>query len=150
MGADRPRTRRDLLRVSGLAVPGVLGAGCTGFSRTTDDIPTITPAPVPTSTPPPTNSPLPANTVLVGPEERFAFEPAVLEIEAGTTVRWVWDSDIHNIAVGEQPAEADWDGAEPIRDEGFTYEHTFSVAGRYEYWCEPHKSLGAEGSVIVR
>lgn len=88
-------------------------------------------------------------TVTVGPIGELIFDPEAVRISTGTTVTWVWDSDNHNIVVGGQPPEADWEGHEPIEKEGFTYTHTFTVAGLFEYWCQPHQSAGMEGTIIV-
>ena len=50
-------------------------------------------------------------TVTVGPDGEPVFEPQVLEIEPGTTVRFEWDSGGHNLAVVGQPDEEDMIGA---------------------------------------
>lgn len=88
-------------------------------------------------------------TVTIGPDGDLRFDPAALRISTGTTVTWVWDTDNHNIVVGKQPPEANWEGHERIEYEGFTYTHTFTVAGRYEYWCQPHQDLGREWTILV-
>lgn len=79
----------------------------------------------------------------------FTFEPETLEIEPGTTVRFVWETSTHNIVVESQPDEADWPGHEDIEDAGFEYEFTFEVEGTYEYFCRPHLSQGMEGTIVV-
>ncbi|WP_323192038.1 plastocyanin/azurin family copper-binding protein [Halostella sp. PRR32] len=77
------------------------------------------------------------------------FDPAELYIQPGTTVVFEWTSDGHNILVDDQPADANWEGHEPIENEGFTYEHTFEVMGEYAYFCKPHASLGMEATITV-
>jgi plastocyanin len=95
----------------------------------------------------------PTQEVVVGPGGRLVFEPDELEITPGTTVRWVWDSNNHNIVVDEQPEGAGWEGTEggpgTTYDTGHTYTHTFETTGTYEYACEPHRSAGMLGTVIV-
>jgi plastocyanin len=77
------------------------------------------------------------------------FDPAELFIAPGTTVTFEWTSDGHNIVVDSQPDDANWEGHEPIENEGFTHEHTFEALGDYEYYCAPHQSLGMEGTITV-
>lgn len=91
-------------------------------------------------------------TVKVGPNGDFVFTPGTnepLAITPGTTVKFVWESDTHNIVVESQPEEANWEGHETIEDTGFEYEHTFEVKGTYEYFCQPHKSAGMTGTIEV-
>lgn len=72
-----------------------------------------------------------------------------LYITPGTTVKFVWKSGGHNIHVDSQPAAADWNGHEPLEGPGFVYKHTFTVKGRYHFWCVPHADLGMVGDIIV-
>lgn len=144
-----PRSRRDLLQISGATLSVALLSGCMNLDGSSENPPTATPAPVPSLEPTSTTSPVPANTVLVGPGDKFGFVPEELRIETGTTVTWVWETGVHNILVSYQPDEANWDGHIAIEEEGFTYEHTFSVAGRYRYRCEPHEQFEAYGTIVV-
>jgi len=82
----------------------------------------------------------------------YAFNPGTdnpLEIKPGTTVKFVWKTGGHNIVVTKQPDGADWQGHEPIEDQGFTYTHTFTVKGEYDFHCQPHKSLGMVATMKV-
>lgn len=127
---------------------------------------TRTPAPTPPSvqwTPSPAPTPTPIDftdvrgqrevTVAVAPDGEFSFEPAALRLSAGTEVTWVWQSDGHNITVGERPPAATWQGTprspDKVYDEGYSYTHTFTVRGRYEYWCYPHQSPADGGTILV-
>ncbi len=96
----------------------------------------------------------PTQEVTVGPGGDLVFEPAELTIAPGTTVRWVWDSDNHNVVRSSQPEGADWDGTEGGDSEtyntGHEYSHTFTVEGTYEYYCTPHRSAGMVGSITVQ
>jgi plastocyanin len=91
-------------------------------------------------------------TVEVGPNDEFAFEPGTdepLRVEAGATVEFVWRSGPHNVVVDSQPDGADWQGHESTEAEGFSVAFTFETPGRYEYFCEPHRSLGMVGALVV-
>jgi plastocyanin len=77
------------------------------------------------------------------------FDPDEVTVPTETTVTWEWASPSHNIAVDSQPDGAEWEGHTSIEDEGFTDEHTFTVAGQYDYHCDPHQSLGMTGTVHV-
>lgn len=82
----------------------------------------------------------------------FAFEPGTespLTIPPGTTVQFVWETDSHNIVVETQPDDAEWEGHEPVENSGFETEHTFDVEGEYDFFCQPHKGLGMEGTIVV-
>lgn len=91
-------------------------------------------------------------TVEVGPDARYVFSPGtetLLHVPPGTTVRFAWRSDNHNVVVENQPSAADWSGHEPIEHTGFSFEHTFDVPGSYEFFCRPHRSMGMTGTIIV-
>ncbi len=82
----------------------------------------------------------------------YAYVPGTdqpLEIEPGTTVRFVWITDTHNIAITSAPEDSDWEGVPDVHDAGFEHEHTFTVEGTYEFECTPHVGLGMIGSIIV-
>jgi plastocyanin len=103
-----------------------------------------------TTTPTATETRTPrAGTVDVDVGPGFFFRPAAVRVRTGTTVRWVWRSDGHNVAVDVRPDESSWRGMTTIADEGFTYEFTFSVPGTYRYVCEPHVRQGMAGRVTV-
>lgn len=105
------------------------------------------------STPTAAATPTAGQTVVVGPDGDFAFSPSSFEVAAGETVVWTWDSSNHNVRPSAQPDDADWSGTPgtdgSTYDEGYTYAHTFEVAGAYEYYCAPHRSLGMTGSFEV-
>ncbi|MFC7226254.1 plastocyanin/azurin family copper-binding protein [Salinirubellus salinus] len=91
--------------------------------------------------------------VIVGPGGSLVFEPAELYVKPGTTVNFVWESDLHNIVVESQPEGANWEGTEggaaDTYDTGHEYSFTFETTGTYEYYCAPHRSSGMVGTVIV-
>jgi halocyanin-like protein len=91
-------------------------------------------------------------TVTVGADGNngtFAYAPPAVKISPGTTVLFEWVSDTHNVVVESQPDGADWSGHEPIEDTGFSFESTFETKGIYTYFCQPHKSLGMKGAIVV-
>jgi len=142
---------------------GVL-AGCTG-SSTGDggSSPTDTATPTPTATE--TETATPESTVVdvaVGPEKRLRYEPESVEISVGDTVRWTAKSPGHNVTSKPGASEKcqNPSGAEPfasyegdshfaIMEVGATYEHTFTVPGKYVYVCAPHAGQGMVGDITV-
>jgi arsenite oxidase small subunit len=79
----------------------------------------------------------------------FAFAPPAVRVSSGTTVTFEWVSNTHNVMVESRPADAGWEGHEPIEDDGFSFSHTFETAGTYTYYCQPHRSMGMKGAVVV-
>lgn len=85
-------------------------------------------------------------TVKVGTEGNSganAFAPAAIEISPGTTVTWEWVNGYHNIV----DKNGQFTSGEP--EQNATFEHTFETAGTVLYYCEPHRSMGMKGAVIV-
>ncbi|MFB6159873.1 MAG: halocyanin domain-containing protein [Haloferacaceae archaeon] len=79
----------------------------------------------------------------------FAFAPAAVRVDPGTTVVFEWVSNSHNVLPESQPEGAGWEGHSPIENQGFSYEHTFETEGLYKYYCQPHLSLGMKGAIVV-
>jgi plastocyanin len=78
-----------------------------------------------------------------------AFDPPALTIKANQTVRWVWIAGNHNVVSG---ASCTADGkftSGSIEGVPATFEHTFTAAGSFPYFCDPHCSLGMAGTVTV-
>ncbi|PSP59195.1 hypothetical protein BRC72_02410 [Halobacteriales archaeon QH_7_66_36] len=76
--------------------------------------------------------------------EPYIFDGATespLYVKSGTTVKFDWVSDGHNIHVDSQPEKATSKGVEKIHDTGFTHTHTFDVNGEYHFWCVPRDIL---------
>jgi plastocyanin len=93
-------------------------------------------------------------TVDVGSEsDDLVFTPGTSEplyITPGTTVEFVWKGSLpHNIVVDAQPSGASWGGHDPLETAPFTYSHTFETTGTYEYYCQPHRSQGMVGTIVV-
>ncbi|WP_276300836.1 plastocyanin/azurin family copper-binding protein [Halorussus lipolyticus] len=96
----------------------------------------------------------PTKEVIVGPGGSLVFEPAEITIAPGTTVKFVWESDNHNVVPDGQPDGANWEGTEggasKTYDTGYEYSYTFETTGTYEYFCQPHKTAGMVGSITVQ
>ncbi len=95
-------------------------------------------------------------TVTVG-EGGATFSPDMVIIPIGSSVRWVWAAGEHTVTSGV-PGNPDGlfcspddqnCSANPTSVAGSVYEHTFTVAGDYAYYCRPHGSFGMTGTVIV-
>jgi plastocyanin len=122
-------------------------------TETPTDTETPTATPTPTGTPTATPEPV-AQVVEVGPEgSQFSFAPESFEVAAGETVRWVWRSGGHNVRVDSAPGDSDWEGTPGGSGEtyssGNTHEHTFTVPGEYDYYCNPHRGVGMTASFTV-
>jgi halocyanin-like protein len=84
-------------------------------------------------------------TVEVGPKQNeYVFVPAAIEVSPGTTVTWEWIGEgTHNVVgSGEQ-----FKSGPP--ESGAIFEHTFETAGTFYYYCDPHRSMGMKGVIIV-
>jgi len=87
--------------------------------------------------------------VAVGSEANggyFGFDPAAVRVSSGTTVVWEWTGEggSHNVVDEGGSFSSD------LTDEsGHTFSQTFDSAGTVKYYCEPHKSLGMKGVVVV-
>jgi plastocyanin len=72
----------------------------------------------------------------------FNYEPADLEVEAGTTVTFTnEDGFAHTVTAKDKSFDSG------NLDEGATFEHTFDEPGTYAYLCAIHNSM--TGTVTV-
>ncbi len=88
-------------------------------------------------------------TVDVGVEANggnFGFGPVAIHVDNGATVVWEWTGEggSHNVVSEDGAFESDLTG-----EGGFTFEYTFEEDGVYNYFCQPHKSVGMKASVVV-
>ena len=76
----------------------------------------------------------------------FAFGPAAVRVDPGTTVVWEWTGEggAHNVAAEDGAYESDL-----VSDAGHTFELPFESEGVSTYACVPHKAMGMKGAVIV-
>ena len=130
--ADESVSRRGFLRAGvGAAAAGVAATGSAAASSGEGDS---------------SGGP---KTIEVGPGGDLTFAPAKAYVKPGTTVKWVWKSNGHNVEPKSMPSGVDWTGHQQIVGSGTTYEHTFETKGTYDYVCTPHANMGMTGQVIV-
>ncbi len=86
----------------------------------------------------------------------FKFSPGAVLVDPGATVVWEWTGQggSHNVIheTGTEFASAGeqlFSSGDPVGGSGTTFEHAFSDAGAYQYFCDPHKSLDMKGVVAV-
>ncbi len=94
------------------------------------------------------------------------FEPEVLTVEAGDTVRFVGESeDAHTVTAYDEGvpegasyfASGDFAGEDEARDDvaggllapGDSFEVVFDLPGTYRYFCVPHEDSGMTGRIVV-
>jgi len=88
--------------------------------------------------------------VKVGPNGQNIFDPAELYVTPGTTVRFVWEGGPHNVHATDVPDDAGWSAQTEVTGPPMEYTHTFDgPMGEYNYVCDPHASVGMEGTIIV-
>ncbi len=83
----------------------------------------------------------------------IAFVPEQVTIHVGDTVRWVNEEPFaiaHTVTSGVDSVKDD----DPVLDsgtipQGDTFEFTFTAAGEYVYFCEPHPVQMTNARVIV-
>ena len=75
------------------------------------------------------------------------FYPESLTINEGDSVRFMWGGEFlpHN-SVEENGV---FDSGDPEREVDYLYTFTYEQAGSYNFFCEPHESVGMEGSITV-
>src|SRR5262249_21347544 len=61
----------------------------------------------------------------------FAFVPDPVTIQLGDTVHWVWENNNHSTTSVAGIADS-WDSG--VQDAGFTFAHTFTNAGSFQYY----------------
>ena len=77
----------------------------------------------------------------------LAFEPSTINISSGDTVKFV----NNKLA----PHNAVFDGHEELSHTdlafapGESWEKTFTSAGTFDFYCEPHRGAGMVGKVVV-
>ena len=95
--------------------------------------------------------------VAVAPSGQLVFSPSMLSIQVGDTVRWTWGSPGHSVTSGTSctadsaycsPDDMNC-GAGTLSGTGAMYEHTFTAAGSYTYFCVAHCSRGMVGTINV-
>ncbi|MFB6156480.1 MAG: halocyanin domain-containing protein [Haloferacaceae archaeon] len=82
-----------------------------------------------------------------GNNGNFAFGPAAVRVDPGTTVVWEWNGKggQHNVVAKEG---ADFE-SKLTGEAGFTFSRTLDAEGVVKYYCQPHEALGMKGVVVV-
>ena len=75
------------------------------------------------------------------------FYPESLTINEGDSVRFMWGGEFlpHN-SVEENGV---FDSGEPEREVDYLYNFDFDQSGTYDFFCEPHQSVGMDGTITV-
>jgi len=115
-----------------------------------DSAPAPAPAPAAASTPP-AEATLAADQGLDAPEgpvvqvaiSKMRFGPAELTVKAGTTVEWINQDTVPHTATAR---DRSWSSG--LFSQGQSWRRTFTVAGRYPYFCEVHPFM--KGTVVVQ
>lgn len=90
-------------------------------------------------------------TVQVGAGDvGFAFSPAAIRINVGTTVIWEWTGQggYHNVTSAEG-SESQFNSGDAVGEEGLTFEQSFNSTGIQLYQCTPHQANGMLGAIEV-
>ena len=74
----------------------------------------------------------------------FAFAPANIVIDVGTTVTWTNHDSVGHTVTSDDGNELE---SEEFGEDG-TFSHTFDTPGEYNYHCKPHSNM--HGLVTVR
>jgi halocyanin-like protein len=76
----------------------------------------------------------------------FAFGPAAVHVDPGTTIVWEWTGNggSHNVVAEDGSFES-----ELVGEAGHTFEHTVEGEGIITYACSPHKTVGMKGAIAV-
>jgi plastocyanin len=89
----------------------------------------------------------------------YRFEPANITVKAGTTVKWVNMSTNRHTATDDPETEKlagqailpagvmPWDS--PFLAEGQSFTKTFTVPGKYQYFCRNHGQFGMVATITV-
>ena len=71
------------------------------------------------------------------------YDPLKLKVKVGTTVKWVWPSDVgdtHDVNLGRRPK-----GVKPFSSDlvatGYSFKRTLKKAGKYSIYCSLHDDM---------
>lgn len=86
-----------------------------------------------------------------GGDNGFAFEPAAIRVDSGTTVvfEWTGNGGGHNVVPSDGSDFTDFGDEEVVDSSDRTVESTFDEAGVAFYNCQPHRAQGMYGAIIV-
>lgn len=96
-------------------------------------------------------SPAAADTVTVkmgSDGGQLVFEPKVVTIKVGDTVKWVNNKAFpHNVVFD---GHAELSHKKLAQKPKAKLESTFNEAGEFAYYCSPHRGAGMQGKVVVQ
>ena len=80
------------------------------------------------------------------------FDPDTVTINVGETVEWVAVEGRHNVngSAATYPNNPEPFFSGNAQQAPWTFTHTFTTEGSYDYRCDPHALLGMVGHVIVK
>ena len=78
----------------------------------------------------------------------LAFEPSTITLNEGDTIKFVNNKLAPHNAVFEGHDELSH--ADLAFAPGESWSETFSTAGTYDFYCEPHRGAGMVGQVVVK
>lgn len=130
-----------------LVILGGLGLACSGSTTTANDAGSTDDGGADAVA---DAGPTPAATIVVND---FKYVPSKATVKVGDTVRWTFTKGTHSITSGSNcttDASPELDSGE--QDSPFTYEHTFTKAGTYPYYCtfmQHCAQFGQVGTITV-
>ncbi len=79
------------------------------------------------------------------------FTPSDITIFVGETVEWINTGGFHNVngTLAAYPGNPEGFGNGGASTDAWTFSHTFTEVGLYNYQCDPHAGLGMVGTVTV-
>ena len=79
------------------------------------------------------------------------FTPADITIFVGETVEWINTGGFHNVngTLATYPGNPEGFGNGGPSSDAWTFSHTFTEVGVYDYQCDPHVDFGMVGTVTV-
>lgn len=80
----------------------------------------------------------------------FAYAPAMLEVEAGTTVIWTNGDDIEHTVTSGTPERPAGTFDHPLAAKGATASVRFDTAGTWSYFCKRHSFMRGHVRVIPK
>ena len=86
------------------------------------------------------------HTIIVD-SNNLRFNPESITINEGDSVNFLWSGELlpHN-SVEENGV---FDSGDAERNVNYTYTFNFDQAGTYDFFCEPHQSVGMKGIITV-
>ena len=86
------------------------------------------------------------HTIIVD-SNNLRFNPESITINEGDSVNFLWSGELlpHN-SVEENGV---FDSGDAEEDVDYTYTFDFDQAGTYDFFCEPHQSVGMKGVITV-